>query len=97
MSHSDSAHGEAPSYDDVNTSVILFVGVISAVVTLLIIFFVQGLTYHWQNQFGAMQARESQAMQADQQVEMQREELAGGEGTISIDAATQKVIAQYSK
>ena len=46
-----SAHDqtEAPSYDDVNTAVIMLVGAISAIVTLLIIYFVQGLAYHWQN------------------------------------------------
>lgn len=97
MSHSESAHGEAPSYDDVNTSVILFVGVISAVVTLLIIFFVQGLTYRWQNSFGALQRVNSDTIEANQQIEAQRAQLEGGEGTVSIDTAIQKVIAQYGK
>ena len=50
MSDSNTTH-EAPSYDDVNTPVIVLVGAISALVTLLTIMFVQGLCYHWQNSF----------------------------------------------
>jgi hypothetical protein len=40
-----------PQYDDVNTGVILMVGLISAIVTFLIIGFVQGLTYRWEAYF----------------------------------------------
>ena len=41
----------APSYDDINTPVILMVGVISVVVTICTIFFVQGLYYQWANSY----------------------------------------------
>ena len=38
--HDDHGHGEGPSYDDINTPVIVLVGAISAIVTLLTIMFV---------------------------------------------------------
>lgn len=37
-----------PSYDDVNTPVIVLVGFISAIATLLTIWAVEGLYYHWE-------------------------------------------------
>jgi hypothetical protein len=40
---------DRPSYDDINTPVIVLIGVISAVVTLLTIWAVEGLYYHWHN------------------------------------------------
>ncbi len=40
-----------PSYDDINTPVILMVGFISTIITLCTIFFVQGLCYQWQNSY----------------------------------------------
>ena len=46
--HAASEQSNRPQYDDVNTGVILLVGLISAIVTFLIIGFVQGLAYRWQ-------------------------------------------------
>ena len=43
--------GSSPSYDDINTPVIVMVGVIATIVTVCTIFFVQGLTYQWENRF----------------------------------------------
>lgn len=62
-SHGHHSHGQSasehaaeqpsnrPQYDDVNTGVILMVGLISAIVTFLIIGFVQGLAYRWEAYF----------------------------------------------
>ena len=49
--HAGSEASNRPQYDDVNTGVILMVGLISAIITFLIIGFVQGLTYRWQAYF----------------------------------------------
>jgi hypothetical protein len=49
--HSEEERSGRPQYDDVNTGVILMVGLISAIVTFLIIGFVQGLAYRWEAYF----------------------------------------------
>lgn len=49
--HAASEHSDRPNYDDVNTGTIILVGIISAIVTFLIIGFVQGLAYRWQAHF----------------------------------------------
>lgn len=54
MAHNDSSHGSAdnahhggnkPSYDDINTSLVVMVGIVSAIVTYLSVVVVQALTY----------------------------------------------------
>ena len=50
----DSQHGHEharPRYDDINTTVVLIVGVVSAIITLLTIWFVQGIAYQWENSY----------------------------------------------
>ena len=99
MNHSDHQHAPAdvPSYDDINTPVILLVGVISAVVTLITVFFVQGLCYHWQNSFLTQREVEPINMPAYKQIQDQKALLTGGDQIVPIDAAMQKVIAKYGK
>lgn len=100
-SASDGHHGQAPerpSYDDINTPVVVLVGAISAIVTLLTIMFVQGMYYHWQNSFIHTRSSEVSSIPAVQQIEAQKELLAGGDGkTISIDKAMQSVVKKYGK
>jgi len=89
-------HGhEAPSYDDINTPVILLVGAISALATLLTIMFVQGLCYHWLN--SEMRVKEVVNMPAVAQINDQKAVLAGGGKTVSIDEAMKEVVATYGK
>ena len=88
---------EPPSYDDVNTPVIVLVGVISALVTLLTIMFVQGLSYHWQNSYLRMRSAKPENMPAVIEINRQKEMLAGGEKVISIDEAMRKVVTTYGK
>jgi hypothetical protein len=47
--HTHSGHHEVdrPSYDDINVPVVVLIGVISAVLTLATIWFVEGLYYRW--------------------------------------------------
>ena len=47
----DQAAPTGGSYDDINVPVVLMVGVISVIVTIATIFFVQGLCYQWHNGF----------------------------------------------
>ncbi|MEL7498480.1 MAG: hypothetical protein AAFN77_12785 [Planctomycetota bacterium] len=94
-SHNDQ---EAPRYDDINTPVVLLVGAISAVVTLITIFFVQGLCYHWQNSFLSSREAGPTSMPAYQQVEEQKSNLLSDENTtLNIEEAKTAVIAKYSK
>lgn len=44
-----SAASTKPSYDDINVGVVLLIGVISAVLTLFVIWFVEGLYYRWES------------------------------------------------
>ena len=90
------SHGhEAPSYDDINTPVIVLVGAISALVTLITIMFVQGLCYHWQNSYLKKRSAAPENMPAVVNVQKQKELLTGVNGLVSIEDAKQKVIATY--
>jgi hypothetical protein len=98
MSDNHHDENEAPSYDDINTSAIVLSGVIAAVVTLITIFFVQGVAYQWQN--AVLRQRDQDgptSLPAVQQIEEQKSLLAGGEGAVSIDDAMKKVIDANKK
>ena len=90
----DEAGTTKPSYDDVNTPVIVLVGLISAVVTLLTIFFVQGLCYHWQNSFYERRADEyEKKLEKGEIMNTQKAQLESA--PISIEDAMKKVVDQY--
>ena len=86
---------EPPSYDDVNTPVVVLVGAISALVTLLTIMFVQGLCYHWQNAYLKRISADVESMPAVEQIDRQKEELVMAE--VPIGEAMKKVVASYGK
>lgn len=88
---------EKPSYDDINTPVILLVGAISAIVTLLTIMFVQGMYYHWSNSYLKIRSSEAVSMPANKQVAEQKAILTGGDGITSIDDAMQAVVKKYGR
>lgn len=88
---------EPPSYDDVNTPVVILVGLISALVTLLTIMFVQGMCYHWQNSYLTQRSSSAVNMPANQQILSQKAALEGGDGVVPIEEAMQKVVAKYGK
>ena len=93
---SDSGRGDKPRYDDLNTPVILLVGVISAIVTFLTIAFIQGLCYQWQNVY--VRARQYDYVNGPIQelVDNQKQRLTGtAPGTISIQDSMKQVIAEY--
>ena len=95
--HANAEH-EVPSYDDINTPVIVLVGIISAIVTLLTIMFVQGMYYHWQNSYLKVRSSEVQSVPANQMVlNEQKALLEGGDGVASIEKAMQAVVSKYGK
>jgi hypothetical protein len=107
--HSDSSHaaGEAsnrPQYDDINTGTIILVGLISAIVTFLIIGFVQGLAYRWQAHF-EQQRIEAVNQKVRAEVEAQRSILAtvtnkDGQaipGRITIEEAKKQVLEKFKQ
>lgn len=89
-----SAHDqtEAPSYDDVNTPVIMLVGAISAIVTLLIIYFVQGLAYHWQNSYLSPMDTQPTSVTAVETINDQK--LALEKASTPIETAMAEVVAE---
>ena len=86
---------EPPSYDDINTPVVVLVGLISALVTLLIIMFVQGMCYHWQNNYLTERTTSAASMPANQQIAKQKSVLEGGDGVVPIETAMQEVITKF--
>ncbi len=88
-------HDEAPSYDDINTPVILLVGVISALITLLTIMFVQGLCYFWQNSETLIRAKEVENMPAVVQIDKQKSQLSSS--PVPINDAMKKIVSTYGK
>lgn len=98
MSDNHKHDNDAPEYDDINTSAIVLSGVISAIVTLITIFFVQGVAYQWQNSVLRQRDQEGPtSLPAVEQIEAQKNLLVGGEGVTSIDEAMKKVAQQYKK
>ena len=88
-----------PSYDDINTPVIVMVGVISTIVTICIIFFVQGLTYQWKNSFIRDRSLDTVNKPVLMIVEEQKHNLEGdpAKGVRPIDEAMSEVIAKFGK
>ena len=102
MSHSNEtttadAADNRPSYDDVNTPVIILIGAISAIVTLLSVMFVQGLCYHLQNSYESQRASQVDHLPSRLVVEAQKKVLDGGEGVTAISEAMTKVVSSYGK
>ncbi len=95
----DSEPAVGPSYDDINTPVILMVGVISAIVTICIIFFVQGLSYQWKNSFIRNRSFETVNKSVQKVVEQQRAHLNGDpqRGIKPIDEAMTEVISRFGR
>lgn len=88
---------ERPSYDDVNTPVIVVIGAISAIVTLVTVMFVQGLCYHLQNSYAKQRAQQVEHLPAREIVEAQKKVLDGGNGVTAISEAMTKVVSTYGK
>ena len=96
---SDHDNLEPPAYDDINTSAVILTGVIAAVVTLMTIYFVQGVAGRWQNSVLDQRSLDvgPTSMPAFKQIQEQKELLAGGDGAKSIDEAMKTVVSKYGK
>lgn len=84
-----------PSYDDVNTPLVVFVGVIASLATITVILFVQGLFYHWKKSELRVRADEVEHMPSVVEINQQKKLLEGGDGIASIDVAMKEVIATF--
>ena len=96
MTDSDTTHGhgrELPSYEDLNTPVIVLVGAISAIVTILTIMFVQGVYYHWKASFLERRSQQAGVMPAVVQINEQKATLESCK--VPIEDAMKKVVATY--
>jgi hypothetical protein len=97
--HSQDSSGhsaeELPSYDDINTPVIVMVGLISALLTLLSVMFFQGLYYHWEERLsnsGVVVKTETA-----ERIEEQKKALAGGGKVKSIEDGIEVVVNKYKR
>lgn len=90
-------HGK-PSYDDVNVPVLFMVVVISALITALIVAFVQGLAYRWENYYLREQVYGKGNRAVTEIIDGQKANLLNSDnlpGRISIDQAKEKVLSSF--
>ena len=99
--HSDHGHGghEKPRYDDINVPAVVMVGFISAVLSLVTIFFVQGLCYQWHNSYIRDRSTDYVNKPVKEVIDGQRAMLAGDteKGIISVDETMKKVVEEFGK
>lgn len=93
------SHGgrQRPSYDDVNTPVVILIGVISMVVTFLTIWFVEGIYYQWQNKLVTERNYDvSNPIQADI-INGQKAILEGDDekGIVALDSVVGDIVSRY--
>lgn len=94
----DSEVTDRPSYDDINTTAIFMVGIISAIVTILSVAVVQGMAYHWERAETQVNNARYSGQLVKPIIEAQLKDLEGGlPGTKSIQEGMQEVIARYGK
>lgn len=98
----DLSHGGRPRpvYDDVNVPVLIMIGIVSAIVTFLIVAGVQGLAYRMESRFEQFNNRNytAGAKAIRDIIESQRSLLQGGESgaKIPIGTAMEQTVARYS-
>lgn len=97
--HDHDASGHAkPSYDDVNIPVLFMVVIISALITALIVAFVQGLAYRWENYYIREQVYGRGNRAVTEIIEGQKNNLAnveGKPGQVAIEEAKNRVIRAF--
>ena len=90
-----SGHGTKNRYDDIPVSSVLYFGAIAVICTLLSFLFVKGLLNWWTASFEAKRQAEVVETPANIEIDKQKKVLAGGNGSISIEEASKKVLEQY--
>jgi hypothetical protein len=96
--HHSAAGPAAPHYHDINTSLIVTVGIVSAIITYLSVVLVQGLTYQLDMN---MIRQRSHDVQYTKSVELQNNQKRGLEANadlqrISIDQAMAETVTAFS-
>jgi hypothetical protein len=86
-----------PSYDDVNTTAVYMVGIISAILTIVIISVVQGFTYQMMDGVASKKADKYHELWVAPVIKEQKEHLEGGDGITPISATMQLVEQKYGK
>ena len=94
--HSAGGHGKN-RYDDIPVSAVLYYGAIAVVCTLLSFLFVKGLLNAMTANFEAKRQAEIVESPANLKIAEQKKALEGGEGTISIEEASKKVLEKFGK
>jgi hypothetical protein len=104
-SHAEAGHGSGhggrtrPAYDDINISVLVMVGLVSAIVTFLIIAAVQGLAYRMEDTFQKASNRDVRAAKEIRAaIAGQRALLDGGDlgAKVPINEAMDRVVERFA-
>lgn len=86
-----------PSYDDINTTAIYVVGIISVILTIVIFSIVQGFTYQMMNWAATKNADRWHDLWVAPAIKEQKERLNGGDGITPISEAMKQVVEKYGK
>lgn len=97
--HAADADHSKPSYDDINTPLIVMVGIISAIVTYLSVVVVQALTYQMDMNMIRERSHGAQYVKSIEAINNQKAKLDGDAESQrpSIEQAMTETVAQFSK
>jgi hypothetical protein len=101
MTHDPSHHaaGHAkPNYDDINTSLIVMVGIVSAIVTYISVVLIQALTYQMDMNMIRQRSHDVQYVRSIEAIDAQKDQLQAKPEIqrIGIDQAMAETVAQYA-
>ena len=108
MTHIDSSHGAAdhahagetkPSYDDINTSLVVMVGIVSAILTYLSVVVVQAMTYQWDMNMIRKRSHDVPYTKSVDAINVQKEQLDANLSIerLSIEQAMTETVAAFTK
>lgn len=90
---------DRPAYDDINVPVVVLIGVISTVITLVTIWFVEGIYHRWNN--SVVQAvNYDVANFAQTEIVNQQKHLLEGDpakGIASLESVIPEIVERYNK
>ena len=87
-----------PSYDDINTSLIIMVGIISAIVTYLSVVVVQALTYQMDMNMIRERSHEMQFVKSVEAINAQQAKLIADPASnrLSIEQAMTETVSEFA-
>lgn len=88
-----------PAYDDINVPVVILIGVISTVITLVTIWFVEGIYHRWHNSFVRSVNYEVANFAQTEIVNQQKRLLEGDadKGVASLESVIPGIVQRYNK